>query len=87
MAHSGATFTQTPEAPELERRVDELRLNVIYTLVSMYRKNHGRVLFVDSIMHCDDVREYSEQHCGGGSKDTESVLATLGPTYTPELEW
>ena len=32
MAHSGTTFTQTPEAPELERRVEELCSNVTGTL-------------------------------------------------------
>ena len=34
MAQSGATFTQTPEAPEFEMRVEELSLNVTDTSVS-----------------------------------------------------
>ena len=40
MAHSGTTFTQTPEAPELARRVEKLRLNLTGT--RLFRKNCGR---------------------------------------------
>ena len=39
MAHSGAAFTQALEVPELERRVEELRLNVTDTHLS--RTNCG----------------------------------------------